>query len=170
MLGLFSGGKKQRAIKAATEAISALCSRYVAIGFFNKIATSDPYIAGFLSTRIVNMCAMASQEQGLDSDGTAVVSGAVLTKVFGGAPGLKAFVVYGGSLNGAGDKDYKRGQETGRRFLRYATHQEDITADPNFDRAMLIAKSAGFPPSNDMSTPLVGLDQIWFHEPMEQRL
>lgn len=160
--------KKQVAAKAAFDLVSALCAPYTRRTKLSTIATTDPHLSGFLSSRIANTCALAAGEYGLDHESSKEIGLMVLQEIYG--HDLTEVLAYAKSLNMSGNSEYRTGQEYGRKFLKYVTNREDIRKDPDFDRAMEIASSMGLPKSSDISIPLAGLDQIWFGARMERYL
>ncbi len=166
----FGGNKKTKAADQAFDAVEALCRPYMLSGKLNDIVKNDPYVTGFLGTRIPSLCVLASLENGLGQDDAKEVIATVLLKVYGSTSAYKEILARANALRQCDDQRFKLGYERGGKFMNYAQHKEDITADPDFSKAMDTARAMGLPMSNDMSVPLAGLDRIWFGSYMEQYL
>lgn len=166
----FGGNKKTAAADQAFDAIEALCRPYIRSGKLTQIIKTDPYVAGFLGMRVPGVCVMASLEHGLNQSDAKEVIAIVLLKLYGSTDAYTSMLANANALRQSGDEKFRLGCERGKKFMAYAQQKEDITADPDFPKAMDIARSMGLPQSNDMSLPLAGLDRIWFGSYMEQYL
>ena len=166
----FGSNKKAKAADQAFDAIEALCRPYMLSGKLTDIVKNDPYVTGFLGTRIPSVCVLASLEYGLGQDDAKEVIAIVLLKVYGSTSAYTEILAKANSLRQRNDQDFQLGYERGKKFMNYAQHKEDITADPDFPKAMETARAMGLPASNDMAVPLAGLDRLWFGSYMERYL
>lgn len=169
---MFGGrsNKIRTAANQAFDAIEALCHPYMLSGALVDIVKSDPYVTGFLGTRIPSICVLASLEQGLDQNDTREVIAEVLLKVYGNTSTYSEINGIAKTLHESGNQRFQLGCERGKKFMNYVQHKEDITADPDFSEAMDTARNMGMSASDDMAVPLAGLDRLWFGSYMEQYL
>lgn len=160
--------KKTQAGHDACDAIDALCRPYIISGKLVQIIKSDPYVAGFLATRVRGVCVLASKEHGLDKNDAKEVMAKVLLAVYGSTMVYQELVANENALRKSGNEKFELGYKRGIKLMDFFMQKENISDDPDFGKAMTIARSMGMPESDDMSVPLAGLDRLWFGSYMEE--
>jgi hypothetical protein len=148
---------------------------YIRFGRLVEVIQSEPYVAGYLQGKLISMISYMHHVEGLPEDMFNMVSGMVLINLFGEekvvvvSNTLKAF-----AKNPPGD--FLRGAQRGGQCVRYLAGLDDIREDPDYAEALRHHRRSekevqGFidsPPSLDAFAALVGLEQFWIGDLLQE--